>query len=76
MARLDDIVRRIKDQALEPGWSKSRLAIESGLHPNALRSMDDPGWDPRLETLQKLERTLDRLGSPSVAAPTEAGGGA
>ena len=70
MTRLADIVTRIRRQASEPGWSKSRLAIESGLHPNSLRDLDDPNWAPRFETLRKLEATLDRLSGGEAAPPT------
>ena len=69
MERLPDISEikaHIRRFAHQPGWSKSRLAIESGLHANALRSLDDPDWSPRLDTLEKVADTVRRLEAPTT----------
>ena len=64
MQSISDIVERIRAFAHQPGWSKARLASESGLHPNALRSLDEPDWSPRLDTLVKVEAAIERLTTP------------
>lgn len=66
-----ELMARARAFVRQPGWSKSRLAIESGLHANALRSLDDPAWQPRVGTLLKIEAVMDAAEAPP-AGPAEA----
>lgn len=61
MTRLDQIRTRLSDS----GFTRSGLARAAGLHPNSLRSIDKPDWNPTSETLAKLESWL----SGNAASP-------
>ncbi|MDB5686299.1 MAG: 3,4-dihydroxy-2-butanone 4-phosphate synthase [Rhizorhabdus sp.] len=52
------LIERIRAAVAEGGFSRSGLARAAGLHPNSLRSIDEPDWNPTAETLLKLERYL------------------
>jgi 3,4-dihydroxy 2-butanone 4-phosphate synthase/GTP cyclohydrolase II len=57
-----DLIDRIRNAVAERGVSRSGLARAAGLHPNSLRSLDDPDWNPTADTLKKLERYLSFSG--------------
>jgi len=57
-----DLIERIREAVTERRISRSGLARAAGLHPNSLRSLDDPQWNPTAETLKKLERYLSFSG--------------
>ncbi|MBD3762352.1 3,4-dihydroxy-2-butanone-4-phosphate synthase [Sphingomonadaceae bacterium G21617-S1] len=57
-----DLIDRIRTAVAERGVSRSGLARAAGLHPNSLRSLEDPEWNPTAETLKKLERYLSYSG--------------
>ncbi|MFZ5707075.1 MAG: 3,4-dihydroxy-2-butanone-4-phosphate synthase [Pseudomonadota bacterium] len=57
-----DLIDRIRHAVSERGVSRSGLARAAGLHPNSLRSLDDPDWNPTADTLKKLERYLSYSG--------------
>jgi len=57
-----DLIERIRNAVAERGISRSGLARAVGLHPNSLRSLDEPEWNPTAETLKKLERYLSHSG--------------
>ena len=57
-----DLIDRIRNAVTERGVSRSGLARAAGLHPNSLRSLDDPDWNPTADTLKKLERYLSYSG--------------
>src|SRR6476659_3149057 len=40
--------------------SRSGLARAAGLHPNSLRKLGSPDWNPTADTLGRLERLLKR----------------
>src|SRR3990170_5284909 len=40
--------------------SRSGLARAAGLHPNSLRKLGTPDWNPTADTLGRLERLLQR----------------
>ncbi|WP_448581982.1 3,4-dihydroxy-2-butanone-4-phosphate synthase [Thermaurantiacus sp.] len=59
------ILTRIRDHVLRSGMSRAAVARAAGLHPNSLRALDRPDWNPTAETLAKLEAFLDQAaGSP------------
>ena len=51
--------------------SRSGLARAAGLHPNSLRKLGSPDWNPTADTLGRLERLLDG-GVEGVLAGPEA----
>ncbi|MBP8231458.1 3,4-dihydroxy-2-butanone-4-phosphate synthase [Rhizorhabdus sp.] len=57
-----ELIDRIRHAVSERGVSRSGLARAAGLHPNSLRSLDDPDWNPTADTLKKLERYLSYSG--------------
>src|SRR5579884_4193179 len=51
--------------------SRSGLARAAGLHPNSLRKLGSPDWNPTADTLTRLERLIQR-GNTEVLVGTEA----
>ena len=54
-----ELIERIRKIVSQGGISKSGLARAAGLHPNSLRDVALPGWNPTADTLAKLEHVLD-----------------
>src|SRR3990170_2549992 len=51
--------------------SRSGLARAAGLHPNSLRKLGAPDWNPTADTLVRLEKLLQR-GNTEVLVGAEA----
>src|SRR5207302_10328418 len=51
--------------------SRAGLARAAGLHPNSLRKLGQPDWNPTADTLGRLERLIQR-GTADVLVGTEA----
>ena len=51
--------------------SRAGLARAAGLHPNSLRKLGQPDWNPTADTLGRLERLIQR-GTTDVLVGTEA----
>src|ERR671916_920761 len=51
--------------------SRAGLARAAGLHPNSLRKLGSPEWNPTADTLGRLEKLLQR-GNANVLAGAEA----
>jgi 3,4-dihydroxy 2-butanone 4-phosphate synthase/GTP cyclohydrolase II len=51
--------------------SRAGLARAAGLHPNSLRKLGQPDWNPTADTLGRLEKLIQR-GSAQVLVGTEA----
>jgi 3,4-dihydroxy 2-butanone 4-phosphate synthase/GTP cyclohydrolase II len=51
--------------------SRAGLARAAGLHPNSLRKVGQPDWNPTADTLVRLEKLIQR-GSTEVLVGTEA----
>src|SRR5438128_5254873 len=51
--------------------SRAGLARSAGLHPNSLRKLGAPDWNPTADTLGRLEKLLQR-GSTEVLVGAEA----
>ena len=59
--------------------SRSGLARAAGLHPNSLRKLGQPDWNPTADTLGRLERLILRgtsevlVGAEAIIAPSALG---
>lgn len=51
--------------------SRAGLARAAGLHPNSLRKLGQPDWNPTADTLGRLEKLIQR-GTTDVLVGTEA----
>src|ERR687883_996517 len=51
--------------------SRAGLARAAGLHPNSLRKLGSPQWNPTADTLGRLEKLIQR-GTADVLVGTEA----
>src|SRR6187549_2916520 len=51
--------------------SRAGLARAAGLHPNSLRKLGQPDWNPTAETLGRLEKLIQR-GTSEVLVGAEA----
>ena len=52
------LIERVAEIVDGGEMSRSGLARAAGLHPNSLRKLGDPDWNPTADTLLKLERFL------------------
>src|SRR5215218_10643618 len=51
--------------------SRSGLARAAGLHPNSLRKLGAPDWNPTADTLGRLEKLIQRGASEVLVGPEE-----
>ena len=51
--------------------SRSGLARAAGLHPNSLRKLGAPDWNPTADTLGRLEKLIQRGSSDVLVGPEE-----
>jgi 3,4-dihydroxy 2-butanone 4-phosphate synthase/GTP cyclohydrolase II len=51
--------------------SRSGLARAAGLHPNSLRKLGSPDWNPTADTLGRLERLIQRGSTDILVGPEE-----
>jgi 3,4-dihydroxy 2-butanone 4-phosphate synthase/GTP cyclohydrolase II len=51
--------------------SRAGLARAAGLHPNSLRKLGTPDWNPTADTLGRLERLIQRGTSDVMVGPEE-----
>ena len=54
------VIARLRAWAAANEWKKSRLAAEAGLPDTTLRNFDSDEWNPTLDTLERLERTIPK----------------
>lgn len=54
-----DIIARARKLIADKAISRAGLARAAGLHPNSLRDMLAPDWNPTADTLSKLARAMD-----------------
>ncbi len=66
-----DVIEKVRKLVNEGGMSKAGLARAAGLHANTLRDCTEPGWNPTVETLGKLERVLFSNDDREVLVPIE-----
>jgi len=69
----DDSIDRIRAWRKSAGWSINRLGSECGLNESTLRDIDNPDWNPRAETLRKLEAVIPPGWQPGDKAPAAEG---
>ena len=55
---IDISIRRVRAYRAAHKLSVSGFGVKAGLSPDALRYMDSPDWNPRAETLRKLEALI------------------
>ena len=55
-----NLIERITSLVTAGEASRSGLARAAGLHPNSLRKLGAPDWNPTADTLGRLEKLLDR----------------
>ncbi|HXH53806.1 MAG TPA: 3,4-dihydroxy-2-butanone-4-phosphate synthase [Sphingomicrobium sp.] len=65
------LIERISALVDAGAASRSGLARAAGLHPNSLRKLGQPDWNPTADTLMRLERLLDG-GAANVLVGPEA----
>ncbi|HEX6785026.1 MAG TPA: 3,4-dihydroxy-2-butanone-4-phosphate synthase [Sphingomicrobium sp.] len=51
--------------------SRSGLARAAGLHPNSLRKLGQPDWNPTADTLGRLEKLIQRGSTEVLVGPEE-----
>lgn len=51
--------------------SRAGLARAAGLHPNSLRKLGQPDWNPTADTLGRLERLIQRGATDVLVGPEE-----
>src|SRR3954466_7780885 len=51
--------------------SRAGLARAAGLHPNSLRKLGQPDWNPTADTLGRLEKLIQRGSAEILAGPEE-----
>ena len=64
------LIDRVCDLVAAGQMSRAGLARAAGLHPNSLRNVGEPGWNPTADTLLKLEKFLS-AGNRDVMATAE-----
>jgi 3,4-dihydroxy 2-butanone 4-phosphate synthase/GTP cyclohydrolase II len=64
------LIDRVRDIIESGEMTRAGLARAAGLHPNSLRSVTEPDWNPTAETLLKLEKFLE-AGNRDVMATAE-----
>jgi transcriptional regulator with XRE-family HTH domain len=51
---VQDFATRLKALRVSRGWTRYRLGKQSGLTPEGVANLEEPGSDPKLSTLHKL----------------------
>jgi len=54
MKEVSELIKSVREFAAMPGWSRTRLARESGLSPNALRDLFEDDFNTTTDTLQAV----------------------
>lgn len=68
---MSNIIENVRRAIISGSISKSGLARASGLHANTLRECMEEGWNPTIETLNKLKGFLDANDDRPVLASIE-----
>ena len=64
-------IEKVRALVSDGGMSRSALARAAGLHANTLRECTDDGWNPTVDTLNKLESFLASNSGTRVLASIE-----
>jgi 3,4-dihydroxy 2-butanone 4-phosphate synthase / GTP cyclohydrolase II len=65
------LIERLEEIIATGEVSRAGLARAAGLHPNSLRKLGAPDWNPTADTLGRLEKLIQR-GTTDVLVGTEA----
>src|SRR5689334_13148973 len=65
------LIERLNEIIATGEISRAGLARAAGLHPNSLRKVGQPDWNPTADTLVRLEKLIQR-GNTEVLVGTEA----
>lgn len=55
---IEQAIQRVRAFRKERGWNLSQFAREAGLKESTIRKMDEPSWNPEINTLRKLEAVI------------------
>src|SRR6188472_132334 len=66
-----NLIDRLTSLVQSGGASRAALARAAGLHPNSLRKLGAPDWNPTADTLKRLEKLIQR-GTTDVLVGAEA----
>lgn len=55
---INQVINRIRSWQIDRGVSISHLARQSKVSRRTLCGLHDPGWNPRADTLEKLEAVM------------------
>lgn len=66
-------IRRIRAWRKAAGWTVNRFGSECGLNESTLRDIDGEAWNPRAETLRKLEAVIPEGWQPGDPVPSAEG---
>src|SRR5881398_2334206 len=65
------LIERLSEIIATGEVSRSGLARAAGLHPNSLRKLGAPDWNPTADTLGRLERLIQRGSTDVLVGPEE-----
>jgi len=65
------LIERLSEIIATGEVSRSGLARAAGLHPNSLRKLGAPDWNPTADTLGRLERLIIRGSTEVLVGPEE-----
>jgi 3,4-dihydroxy 2-butanone 4-phosphate synthase/GTP cyclohydrolase II len=65
------LIERLNEIIATGEVSRSGLARAAGLHPNSLRKLGAPDWNPTADTLGRLEKLIQRGSSDVLVGPEE-----
>jgi 3,4-dihydroxy 2-butanone 4-phosphate synthase/GTP cyclohydrolase II len=65
------LIERLNEIIATGEVSRAGLARAAGLHPNSLRKLGSPDWNPTADTLGRLEKLIRRGGAEVVVGPEE-----
>lgn len=55
---IDKAIERVRAYRRAKGWPKLKFANMAGVRESTIRQMDRPGWNPKVETLRRLESII------------------
>src|SRR5580765_222372 len=65
------LIERIEAIVATGEVSRAGLARAAGLHPNSLRKLGQPDWNPTADTLGRLEKLIQRGAGDVLVGPEE-----
>src|SRR5260221_70244 len=65
------LIERLNEIIAAGEVSRAGLARAAGLHPNSLRKLGAPDWNPTADTLGRLEKLIQRGSADALVGPDE-----